>query len=88
MSTFEESVEIVNTKMNKSLSNDELKEIYSLYKQATVGDVNVERPGMLDFKGKPKWDAWKSKEGMSQDEAKEKYIAYAKEMVDKYGTSS
>ena len=65
--TFEEAVDLVNNKMNKTLSNDELKEIYALYKQATVGDINVDRPGMMsmDFKGKAKWDAWKSKEGMS-----------------------
>ncbi len=36
--------------MNKTLSDEELKEIYALYKQATVGDVNIDRPGMLDFK--------------------------------------
>ena len=41
------------------MTNDELKEIYGLYKQATVGDINTERPGMLDFKGKAKWDSWK-----------------------------
>ncbi len=51
MATFEEAVDTVNNKMNKTLSNDELKEIYALYKQATVGDVNIDRPGMLDFKG-------------------------------------
>lgn len=88
MSTFEEAVDIVSNKMNKTLSNDELKEIYALYKQATVGDINTDRPGMLDFKGKAKWDSWKSKEGMSQDDAKEKYMAYAKEMVEKHGLSS
>merc|ERR1712066_849298 len=88
MSTFEEAVDIVSNKMNKTLSNDELKEIYALYKQATVGDINTERPGMLDFKGKAKWDSWKSKEGISQDDAKEKYMAYAKEMVEKHGLSS
>ena len=27
-----------------------LQEIYSLYKQATIGDINTTRPGMLDFK--------------------------------------
>merc|ERR1739847_207836 len=86
--TFEDAVDIVSNKMNKTLSNDELKEIYALYKQATVGDINTERPGMLDFKGKAKWDSWKSKEGISQDEAKEKYIAYSKEMVEKHGLSS
>merc|ERR1711982_161936 len=54
--TFEEAVDLVNNKMNKTLSNDELKEIYALYKQATVGDINVDRPGMMsmDFKGKAK----------------------------------
>lgn len=87
---FEEAVDLVNNKMNKTLSNDELKEIYALYKQATVGDINVDRPGMMsmDFKGKAKWDAWKSKEGMSQDDAKAKYVEYANEMVGKHGTSS
>merc|ERR1712080_379049 len=85
MSTFEESVDTISNKVNKTMSNDELKEIYGLYTQAPVGDINTERPGMLDFTGKAKWDSWKSKEGMSQDEAKEKYIAYAKEMVEKHG---
>merc|ERR1712212_3052 len=86
--TFDEAVETVNNKMNKTLSNDELKEIYALYKQATVGDVNVDRPGMLDFKGKAKWDAWNGKKGMSQDDAKAKYVEYANEMVTKHGLSS
>jgi len=31
----------------------------------------------LDVKGKAKWDAWNNKKGISQDEAKEKYIAKA-----------
>jgi hypothetical protein len=28
---------------------------YALFKQAKVGDVNIPRPGMLDFQGKAKW---------------------------------
>ena len=88
MSTFEEAVDLVSNKINKTLSNDELKEVYALYKQATVGDVNVDRPGMLDFKGKAKWDAWDSKKGMSQDDAKEQYVKLAKELSEKHGTSS
>ena len=31
MSTFEEAVDIVSNKMNKTLSNDELKEVYTNY---------------------------------------------------------
>lgn len=34
-------------------------QFYKYYKQGTVGDVNTARPGMLDFTGKAKWDAWK-----------------------------
>ena len=37
-----------------------------VYFQATVGDVNTTRPGMLDFTGKAKWDAWNSKKGKKQ----------------------
>ena len=36
---------------------------------------------MLDMKGKAEWDAWKAKEGMSQDDAKAAYIAKAQEKV-------
>uniref|UniRef100_A0A3P8UDQ7 Acyl-CoA-binding protein n=1 Tax=Amphiprion percula TaxID=161767 RepID=A0A3P8UDQ7_AMPPE len=39
-------------------TDDEMLQVYSLFKQATVGDVNTARPGMLDFTGKAKWDAW------------------------------
>ncbi|MDK2413390.1 acyl-CoA-binding protein, partial [Aphanizomenon sp. 202] len=66
-------------------TDDELKEIYSLYKQATVGDINTERPGMLDFKGKAKWDAWSSKKGMSKEAAMEAYVAKAEQLISTYG---
>ena len=43
------------------------------------------RPGMLDFKGKAKWDAWEGKKGMELTEAKEKYIAFAAQLKEKHG---
>jgi len=85
---FQDAATEISDKMNKTASDDELKEIYSLYKQGTVGDINTERPGMLDFKGKAKWDAWSSKKGMSKEEAMQKYIDYAKEMIAKHGKRS
>ena len=33
------------------MSNDQKLVVYGLFKQSTVGDVNTERPGMLDFTG-------------------------------------
>jgi len=55
-------------------------ELYSLYKQGSVGDCTGERPGMLEFIKRAKYDAWKERAGMSQDEAKEKYIALVEQL--------
>ncbi|XP_043270734.1 acyl-CoA-binding protein-like [Venturia canescens] len=66
-------------------SDADLLEIYSLFKQATVGDCNTERPGMFDFKGKAKWDAWDSKKGTCQETAKKAYIEKVKALVESIG---
>ncbi|RDX57068.1 acyl-CoA-binding protein [Lentinus brumalis] len=55
-------------------TQDEQLFFYKYYKQATVGDVNTSRPGMLDFVGKAKWDAWKGVEGTSTEDAYAKYV--------------
>jgi len=81
---FAASAEKVKT-LKSSPSDDDLKILYGLYKQATVGDVNTERPGMLDFKGKAKWDAWSANKGMSQDDAKTAYVKKVEELVAKIG---
>ena len=85
---FSKAADDVNNRMNKKLTNDELLEIYSLFKQGTVGDINTSRPGVMDFKGRAKWDAWSSKKGTSKEAAKQKYIDYARSLIEKYGTSS
>ncbi|XP_066995591.2 acyl-CoA-binding protein homolog isoform X2 [Anabrus simplex] len=75
-----------NVKNLKSRPTDaELLELYALFKQASVGDNNTDSPGMFDLKGKAKWSAWNGKKGMSQEAAKEAYIAYAEELIAKYG---
>ncbi|XP_006883838.1 PREDICTED: acyl-CoA-binding protein-like [Elephantulus edwardii] len=65
-------------------ANDEMLFIYSRYKQATVGDINTERPGMLDFKGKAKWDAWSELKGTSKEEAMKAYVDKVEELKKKY----
>lgn len=49
--------------------------VYALFKQATVGDVNTPRPGMLDMVGRAKHDAWAGLKGVSKDEAMRQYVA-------------
>lgn len=56
------------------LGNDVLLELYALYKQATVGNATGDRPGMLDVKGRAKFDAWAKRKGMTKDAAMHAYI--------------
>ncbi len=58
-----------------SPSTDELLQLYALYKQGTSGDVQGSRPGMLDFRGRAKWDAWAGKKGLGREAAMEAYVA-------------
>lgn len=55
-------------------SNEELLELYALYKQATEGDVTGERPGGFDFKAIAKFDAWEDLKGKSKEQAMREYI--------------
>lgn len=69
----------------KKPNDDELLKLYGLYKQATVGDVNTDRPGIFALKDRYKWDAWKANEGLSKEEAEQKYIELVDELIAKYG---
>ena len=57
------------------LGNDTLLELYALYKQSTTGDVSGSRPGMMDVRGRAKYDAWAKRKGMTKDAAMEAYVA-------------
>lgn len=58
--------------------------IYGLYKQATVGDINTSRPGLLDPAGRYKWDAWEKMKGKSQEDAKKEYVELFFELLEPY----
>ena len=62
-------------------STDKLLALYALYKQGTEGDVTGKRPGMLDFKGQAKYDAWAKKKGLSKDQAMEAYVSLVDELT-------
>ncbi|XP_040835060.1 acyl-CoA-binding protein isoform X2 [Ochotona curzoniae] len=81
---FEKAAEEVKNLKAKP-TDSEMLFIYSHYKQATVGDVNTERPGMLDLKGKAKWDAWNELKGTSKESAMKAYVDKVEELKQKYG---
>ena len=62
--------------------NMTLLKIYSLYKQASEGDVTGSRPGMMDFVNRAKYDAWAELKGKSQEQAMQDYTAQRDDAAD------
>lgn len=54
--------------------NQTLLQLYAFYKQATEGDATGDRPGMMDFVNRAKFDAWEKVKGLNCDQAKQSYI--------------
>lgn len=63
---------------------EEKLEMYSLYKQATVGNVKSPRPGMFDMLGRAKWDAWAKHSDLDSYEAKWLYVEALLKVLRKY----
>jgi diazepam-binding inhibitor (GABA receptor modulator, acyl-CoA-binding protein) len=56
-------------------SNETLLKLYSLYKQATEGDVQVDSPSNpFDFVAKAKHEAWRGLKGKSKESAMHEYV--------------
>ena len=72
--TFEQAVADSKTIPSRP-DNETLLHLYSLYKQATEGDINTEPPGMFDFVAKAKYDAWTKLKGLTAEDAMQQYIA-------------
>lgn len=66
-------------------TNEELLELYALYKQALEGDVNEERPGGFDFKAIAKHDAWADLKGKSKEAAMKEYVDLVARLQQQYG---
>ena len=70
---FKNAAEMVKS-LSEKPDNDKFFELYSLFKQA-AGDINTQ-PWAVQLEARAKWDAWKSKEGLSKEDAMNKYIAF------------
>ena len=61
--------------------NNTMLQLYALYKQGSAGDVSGKKPGMFDFVGVAKYEAWEGLKDLSQDDARNQYI----DLVSKLG---
>jgi diazepam-binding inhibitor (GABA receptor modulating acyl-CoA-binding protein) len=54
--------------------NMTLLRLYALYKQASQGDNDTDKPAFSDMVGRAKWDAWKALNGISPQAAMQSYV--------------
>ncbi len=60
--------------------NQDLLRLYALFKQSTKGDVSGDRPGMMDFVNRAKYDAWAGLQGTSQEESMQSDVEVVEEL--------
>lgn len=81
---FEQAVADSKT-LSKDPGNDVKLKLYASFKQASEGDVKGKRPGLLDFVGGAKYDAWAKMKGTSAEDAMQTYIDTIEDLKKKEG---
>ncbi|MBC7650395.1 MAG: acyl-CoA-binding protein [Deinococcales bacterium] len=72
---------ITSKTLSEKPDNDILLQLYSLYKQATEGDVIDEYSGgPFDFVAKFKHQAWEKLKGLSKDDAMQQYVSLVEKL--------
>jgi len=80
--SFEKAAEDIKAKgKDLKLSDENMLKLYGLYKQATVGNNNTEKPSFYQIEAKAKWNAWEGNKGKSQEQAKVEYIAVVEGLI-------
>ena len=77
---FEQALEDVKG-LKERPSDDDMLALYALFKQATEGDVSGDKPGMFDFVGRAKHEAWSELTGTDADTAMQRYIDKVKALA-------
>ena len=67
--------------LSEKPGNDTLLQLYSLYKQGSIGDVNTDPPSNpFDFVAKAKYEAWAALKGKSTADAMKEYVELVKKL--------
>ncbi|KAL9044000.1 MAG: hypothetical protein Q9214_002833 [Letrouitia sp. 1 TL-2023] len=88
---FAKAVEESRTLKQKP-ETQELLDLYALFKQGTQDPPfeQAEKPGMFDLKNKAKYNAWSAiaEQGLSAEEAQERYVKLVESLKEKYGVEA
>ncbi|XP_064640687.1 enoyl-CoA delta isomerase 2-like [Lineus longissimus] len=72
-------------KLQEDPGNEAKLKIYALFKQATGGPCDKPKPGIMDFVGKAKWEAWKGLGDISKDQAMGQYVELVMSLAEAEG---
>ena len=79
---------VANLQKVNEVENDVKLKLYALYKQATNGPCNVDKPSVFDVVAKAKYQAWKGLGEMNEEDARKNYISTVEELLSKSGQTS
>jgi len=77
--SFNMSCMLVKT-LVKPPNDKDLLYLYGMYKQATIGNCNVEEPAKFSMKAHAKWEAWNKNKDMDKSVAMAFYISKVDEI--------
>lgn len=72
-------------KLKQRPDDEDMLRLYALYKQASAGDVQGERPGAFSFADRAKYDAWAKLKGTDSTKAMESYVKLVERLKKTYG---
>ena len=76
------SVQVKKLKVRPT--NTELLDLYGFYKQATIGDININEPFLKFGSDYEKWKAWNKVKGASLYDSECNYILLVNSLITKY----
>lgn len=81
---FDEAANSVKNLIQKP-TNEELLELYGLFKHTNFGDNNTKKPSAFWLKERAKWESWLTHKGKAITETETLYIELVKKLIVKYG---
>lgn len=80
LNDFEQAAQKVKSLAERP-DDQTMLQLYALYKQGSVGDVQGAKPGFFDFVGTAKYEAWEALKGTSVEEARQRYVDLVGKLV-------
>ena len=77
---FKQAVLDVKTLSNRP-DNETLLQLYGLYKQVTIGNINIAQPWAIQIEKRAKWDSWKLFENMDKTKAMARYVEIVENLI-------